>query len=208
MKINSFNQKSLVESVGILENGGVVCYGGDTCYGLCGDFLNKKSLNRIQKIKGRDDNKPMSIMFCEDKIDDIFDYIDVNDFSRDIVNKLLPGPITILFKKGKKVPDWYFPDNNMIGIRVPDDNNIQNILRSFNGPLITTSANLSGEPACYSSKELINIFKNREFKPDLFFDDGNIKSNPPSTIIKINNGEIEVIREGGLSKKDVEELLK
>ena len=206
MKILPITKEAIKEAVKILKNGGVIAHPADTCYGLAGDFMDDKILRRIQRIKGRDALKPMSIMFHVIQKESLEDYIKIDHFSQKIIDKLLPGPITLIMPKGPKIPKWYFPETNLIGIRIPYEDYTQDILMKFGGPLITTSANLSGEVICNDSECVIDQFAKNKEKPDLILE-GAVKNCLPSTVLVVQNKSVKILREGPMTKNQLEKIL-
>lgn len=207
---------SIHEAAQLLKSGGILAHPADTCFGLAGDLMNPEALKKIQQIKGREADKPMSIMLAQlgavsyelgehrskknSKLpapsSQLLGYVELSDYAKKACDKLLPGPITIVLPKGPKIPKWYFPETNWIGIRMVDDENVNQLLNAFGGPLITTSANLSGEPTCYTMEEVEKAFENAEVKPDAILVGEITDPKPPSTVIKVVEDRIEVLREG------------
>lgn len=207
MKCVEFNKDGLEKSIKILKDGGIIAHPADTCYGLAGDFTNKRALEKIQAIKGRDGKKPMSIMFPVYMKPDIGEYAEMDDFAHFVCFELLPGPVTILLPKGKKIPDFYFPDSPYVGVRIPYDMGTEDILTKFRGPLITTSANVSSQPPCATCQEVCKIFDNHKNKPDLVFDGAIRNACLPSTVMLVENKKIKIIREGPMTKSQIEGVL-
>lgn len=198
---------SITEAATLLKSGAVLAHPADTCFGLTGDLMNPEVLKKIQAIKEREASKPMSIFIPhlpKAKLANIAFYGELSKFAKKICNQYLPGPITIVLPKGPKIPEWYFPETDWIGIRMVDDQNVNELLDAFGGPLITTSANLSGQAACYSTEEVEEIFKNAEVKPDGILVGDIIQKKPPSTVIKIIGDQIEVLRKGPVEIKNID----
>lgn len=207
MKLVSFNQESLRQSVETLKQGGIVAHPADTCYGLVADLMNKAALESLQKIKKRDKNKPMSIMLPVFMKSEINQYANLDDFSEFVCNELLPGPVTLILPRGQKIPDFYFPKSPYVGLRIPYDMETQDILINFGGPLITTSANISDGNPFGTGKETKEIFENETNKPDLIFN-GVIKNNcMPSTVILVNKNNVKIMRKGPMTKDQLEDIL-
>ncbi|HIP17506.1 MAG TPA: threonylcarbamoyl-AMP synthase [Methanothermococcus okinawensis] len=181
----------------ILEGNVFIC-GTDTLYALCVNALDESALKKIYKIKKRDRNKPVSI-FLRD-IRDIEKYAYVDSTSRKIIDKFLPGPLTMVLIKKDSIPDILSKD--YIGIRVP---NSQIIRKLSMVPLTATSANLSGKtpPSSFDEidRELID-------KVDLIIDTGVCPYKKPSTVIKVIDNKVELIREGVVDFKKIEKVIK
>ncbi len=194
----------------LLKSGAVIAHPADTCFGLTGDLMNPEVLKKIQRIKERDANKPMSVLLPQQGKENsqlsalssqLSSYVELSPFAQNICNQYLPGPITIVLPKGPKIPTWYFPETQWIGIRMVDDESVNELLNEFGGPLITTSANLSGEATCYTTEEVEKAFKNSDIKPDGILVGEITDPKPPSTVIKIDGDRMEVLREGPITVK-------
>lgn len=207
MKVVPFNPDTLKEAVRVLKDGGIVAHPADTCFGLAGDFTNPKAMKKIQEIKNRDPEDPMSIMISVPDQLNIKKYANLDDFAFEIADKLFPSPVTILLPKGPAIPKWYFPDTPNIGLRVPMHDLTQDLLMAFKSPLITTSANLSGKPICFDHKEVIEHFKDHSPKPDLVFEGGSTKHDMASTIIKMEKDHVKLFRNGPITASQLEAIL-
>ncbi|MBP2201814.1 L-threonylcarbamoyladenylate synthase [Methanococcus voltae] len=176
-----------------LKNGEIALCPTDTIYGICGYALDKNVIDRIYKIKQRDESKPLSISL--QKKSDIAKYAYISDISKTLIEKFLPGPITLILPKKESIPDYICKD--YVGIRVPDS---RIILELSEIPITSTSANISGRPSSYS---ISDIGKEIMDKVDIIIDDGDCEYKKPSTIIKITNNSLELIREGSISFKTI-----
>lgn len=207
MKIVPFNLDTLQEAVAILKNGGVIAHPTDTCYGLAVDMMNPTAIKKVQAIKGRDYKKPMSIMISVPEQLKIEKYVTLNEFSKFVVHQLFPSAITLLLPKGPAIPDFYFPESPLIGLRVPMHDSTQDILRAFGGPLITTSANPSGDPLCFNCEEVVESFKGKSIQPDLIFKGETTRHNKASTVIQLEGDRIRVVRKGPITASQLESIL-
>lgn len=207
MKVVPFDPDTLQEAVSILKNGGVIAHPADTCYGLAGDLMNPKAFKKIQAIKGREHKKPMSIMISVPEQLKIKQYAVLDEFSKFVFHNLFPGAVTLLLPKGPVIPGYYFPESPLIGLRVPLHDLTQDLLRAFNGSLITTSANPSGEKLCFSCKEVIESFKGKKYQPDLVFEGRVLKHNRASTVISIEKKHVRVRRKGPVTASQLESIL-
>jgi L-threonylcarbamoyladenylate synthase len=207
MKCLPYTKETLKQAVQILKQGGVIAHPADTCYGLAADLMNPEAVRKAQDIKGRERNKPMSVMLPAFMQPEIGRFAELDEFSKSVCEALLPGPVTILLPKGPLIPAYFFPESHYIGIRVPYDEMTQDILTAFKGPLITTSANLSNQPPLSTCEEVKKIFRNRKHKPDILFD-GTVRNKClPSTVILVKDKKIKIMREGPMTKKQLEGIL-
>lgn len=129
--------------VNILMNGGVIAYPTDTTYGIGCSILNKKALERIYQIKQRERNKPVSFI-CSD-LSEISRYAQVSTYAFKTMKRFLPGPYTFVLEASRTVPDLLLTRQKTVGIRIPDNEICLALVRKLGHPIITTSANLSGE---------------------------------------------------------------
>ncbi len=135
------------------------------------------------------------------------DYVKLNEFSEFVAKQLFPSPVTLVLPKGAKIPKWYFPENPNIGLRVPMHDLTQDLLRAFGGPLITTSANLSGGDICFDSDEIIKIFKKLKNKPDLIIQGKLTQHDKASTVIAVESDHVRILREGPITASQLESIL-
>jgi len=199
--------KNIDRAVEVLREGGTIAHPADTCYGLAADFGNEESLRKLQQIKGRDGDKPMSIMLPPAYKMKLGEYVLCNEKMRNVCERLFPGPVTIVLPKGPNIPTYFFPKIDTIGMRIPYDMMTDDLLNRFRGPLITTSANLSGEPVCCTAEDVRKVFENQEAQPDLIFDGAVRNHCMPSTVIKVEDEGVRILREGPITKKQLEAIL-
>ena len=134
--------------------------------------------------------------------EDINKYAYVSKDEQKVIDAFLPGPLTILLKK-KELPQWVTLESEYVGIRVPDLPIINNILNSFGKPILAPSANRSGEKPALTSSEVEGIFHN---ELDCIVP-GEALNGSPSTIVCLDNG-IKIIRQGTITKEQIEEAIK
>lgn len=207
MKCLKNNLENIKKVVNVLRDDGVVAHPADTCYGLVADLQSEKALKRLQAIKGRDAGKPMSIMLGTYLKPELSQFATLNEFSESICEKLLPGPVTIVLPKGPRIPDCFFPEIPTIGIRIPYDSKTNDLLMSFKGPLITTSANLSDQPVCCTCQDVLNAFKSSKEKPDMLLDGEIHGACLPSTVISLKGDQVRILRDGPMGKEQLEAIL-
>ena len=187
-------KESVEKVIEALSLGKVLAIKTDTVYGLICDASNIEACDKIYEIKRRERTKPLAIFVKN--IDEVKKYVLENELSDNVVRvmeKYWPGPLTIILKKKKQVFDYITNGFDSIGIRIPSDIFLLNVLKNVDFPLAQTSCNISGENEYKDANE---IEKKIGSKVDLIVDGGEVKESKASTIITINDNIIKVIREG------------
>lgn len=193
------NKYELKDIVNILNNNGIVIFPTETVYGIGGNALSNEAIDRIYKAKYRPREKALNIMVSS--IDKINLYADiVSDLEKRIIEKCMPGPITIILKRKEHFGDQFTAGNTTIGIRIPENKIAKTILENIDFPLTVPSANISNKPSGVNPKEIIKDFEN---SVDAIIDGGIITEGQASTIVKVENNDIKILRAGKLSKEDI-----
>jgi len=206
IKVVSIERDGPAAAVSALERcvqtGGVAVFPADGLYGLACDPLNGDAIERIHRIKGRDDGKPSAVMYFSPLI--LRELIaDLGPRAAAAVGALLPGPVTLVIENQRH---RYLlacrEDPKRLGIRL-----IEGPLAGASCPLFQTSANRSGAPAPATFSEISPEILDAS---DLAIDGGALTGNP-STVIDLtsvdDDGRWRLLREGGLSRADVERAL-
>ena len=176
--------------VDCLKQGGVIAYPTDTSYGIGCDIFNKKGVKKIYQIKQRDPRKPFSFI-CAD-LSDVANYCQVSNFAFKTMRRNLPGPYTFVLEATRVVPDLLTTKQRTVGIRIPDNSIALSIVRELGHPLVTTSANVSGEEPYHDPMEI----EEHLGKMLDFVIDGGILLGDPSTVISLVDDQVEVLRQG------------
>ena len=194
MKIyNYVNDLVLKEIVNVLDKDGLIIFPTDTVYGIACNAFSDKALHNLFKAKNRSYDKPINVLV--DSISKLNLVVDnINTLEKELINKYFPGNLTIIFNKKDNVSDILTANKKTIGVRIPDNEIALKILSSYPHPLAVTSANISGSNTSTQIKELIDDFKD---KVDIIIDGGKL-NNIPSTIVRVDNNKIIVLREGSL----------
>lgn len=184
----------------ILNNGGTVVMPTDTVYGIIGDALNENSADKIYKIKNRDYKKPFIILISD--IEMLCKYVkNISALELELMNTFWPGPLTIILEKTELIPNIVTSNSDYVAVRIPNDKLLIELIKKLNRPLISTSANLSGNNTITNTQQLEEkIIKN----VDYIYDIGSVNK-ISSTLIKVEDNLIKIIRDGEL-RKDLEKL--
>jgi L-threonylcarbamoyladenylate synthase len=168
----------------ILEKGGVIAYPTDTLYGLGCDVTNHKAVEKIYNLKGRDYQKPLAIACCDFKM--AREYVVFDNRSTAITHHFLPGPYMVIIKREASISDIITAGSDFVGLRIPDHQLCLQIIKKFGKPIITTSANISGQrDPVRASKVKLDV--------DLVVE-GECRHKKASTIIDI--AKMVILREG------------
>lgn len=194
---NGINKEELNKCTNIIKNGGIVIFPTDTVYGIGCDVFNEKAIERIFEIKNRNYNKPINVLCAE--IKDIKKLvIKLNQKEEEIIDKYMPGACTLIVNKKKEISDILTAGLDTVGVRIPDNSIAINLIKNCGFPLATTSANFSGESDNIEIKKLVTEFDD---KVNVIINGGKSKIGVPSTIVKVEQDEIKVLRKGSLKVK-------
>ena len=198
MRLTSTNRDDVVlKAVEALKKGEIVLHPTETCYGLAVDPMNEEALKLLYEVKKMDEGKPLSIMVSSIDMADKFGLF--SNYAKIIIDKFWPGPVSIMvMKRQSGLPEFFNPGEKFVSIRYSSDPFSTAMVEELGGPIVTTSANLSGKPPCYS---VLNFKKQagvrRYGQIGFVVDDGKIPENPPSTIVKIIGDTTVFVRGDG-----------
>jgi tRNA threonylcarbamoyl adenosine modification protein (Sua5/YciO/YrdC/YwlC family) len=173
-----------------LQGGGVVAYPTDTTYGIGCSIFNKKGLERIYQVKQRDKRKPFSFI-CSD-LSEVSQYARLTNQAFKLMKRYLPGPYTFVLEASREVPDLLTTKQKTVGIRIPDNSICLAIVRELGVPIVTTSANLTGEDPVGDPLEINRLFGHAL---ELVID-GGLLTTDVSTVISLVGDQPELLREG------------
>ena len=178
--------------VNIIDEGGIIIYPTDTMYAMGCHGLKERSIEKICKIKDINPKKNNLSIICYD-LSTISEYAKVDNATFKLMRRNLPGPFTFILNTCNSLPK-IFRNRKEVGIRVPDNNIIRDIVKALGAPIMTTTLPLEDEDIEYiTNPELIEDKFGNEV--DLIID-GGIGGIEPSTIVDCTSGEFEVIRQG------------
>jgi len=188
------NSRQVQQVVECLQNGGIIIYPTDTVYAIGCDILNQKAVEKVAQMKGLKVEKTQFSFICHD-------FSHLSDFTRPIPNTIfklmrrnLPGPFTFILEANNNVPRYFKGKKKTVGIRVPDNNIIREIVKELGNPIFSTSVHSSDEIEMYPTDPEL-IYEEYGEKVDIVID-GGYGDNKVSTIIDCSNDEIEIIRQG------------
>lgn len=188
----------------IIKNGGIVVFPTETVYGIGANGLDENAVKRLYNIKQRPINKPISLLVSNmDMVNQVAK--DITDLEYKLMEEFFPGPFTIILKKKDIVPDIVTAGQGTVGIRIPAGEIARKLVEYANVPIATPSANISGKP---SSTNFDSVMKDFKGKVDFFIDGGESKLGIASTIVKVIDGVPHILRQGSISKEQIERVAK
>ncbi len=194
------NKNQINRVAQILKNGGLVAFPTETVFGLGVVFDNPDSYKRLIEVKRRPPEKPFTLMLSNPK--DIEKYAHVDEKAKALIEAFVPGQITLILRAKDGLPSYVVSKDGFVGVRIPDNRLIQDLIDRVGKPLLVPSANKSGEIPATSDNEVAMVF---ESEIDAVIE-GKSVSNVPSTIARIDN-DVEIIREGLIKKEDIDKIL-
>lgn len=198
------NTKNLKIAANIIKKGGIVIFPTETVYGIGTNGLDEEAVKKLYEVKDRPLNKPISLLVSNfDMINQVAK--DITEMEYKIMKNFFPGPLTIILNKKSCVPDILTAKGNTVGIRMPDNEIALKLIELSGVPIATPSANISGRP---SGIDIEDIKKDFEGKVDLFIDSGKSKIRNGSTIVKVEDNEIKILRQGIITKEQIEDICK
>lgn len=189
---------NLAQIVSEILNGKVLVFPTETSYGLGCDATNQESVDKIFKIKGRTDDKPLLIVV--DSIESAKKYLRWNEMLEKLAQKYWPGSLTIVGEYiGGNLAKGVVSKDNTIAVRVSDFSFLKSITQKIQKPLVATSANLAGEPSLFDPREIVKVFSEKENQPDLILNYGVLPKSEPTTLVSIVGDKIKILRRGTLN---------
>lgn len=203
VNLNNNYQEVIVRAEKILKKGGIIIGPTDTVYGVFGDATNPEAIRKIFKIKKRSREKALPIFVKDIATARKIAYID--DRKAHFLEKVWPGPATVVFHHKEKLPHLLTGSRDTIGIRIPEYPFLRELLSRVDIPLVQTSANLAGSEPIRSAADALVIWK-KEKGIDLVIDGGELPKQP-STVVDFTRDEPIVLRTGIITKKELDQLL-
>ncbi len=188
------NPREVRKVVEVLKNGGLIIYPTDTVYGLGCDITNSKAVEKVARIKGLKVEKTNFSFICSD-LSQLSDYTKpISNTTFKLMKKNLPGPFTFILEANNNVPRYFKGKKKTVGIRVPNNNIIRDIIKELGHPILSTSVHDEDEILEYTTDPEL-IYEKYQDIADIVID-GGYGELIPSTIVDCSKDEIEILREG------------
>lgn len=205
VKINRKNpDKELLREAGkLLADGALVAFPTETVYGLGGDGLQESAATRIYAAKGRPSDNPLILHIAE--ITDMEKLaVDIPELAYRLADEFWPGPLTMILKKGDRVPYTTTGGLDTVAIRMPSDEIAREIIRASGTYIAAPSANLSGRPSPTKAEHVIEDLSGRI---EMIVDGGDSDIGLESSIIDLSGEVPMILRPGYITKEDFEQIV-
>lgn len=204
LKINNKKPElqKIKKAAKVLKSGGLVAFPTETVYGLGADTFNKNAVRKIYKVKGRPFDNP-SIVHIADKKDIRILANEVPKGAEKLIKKFWPGPLTIILKKKKTIPNIVTAGLGSVAIRMPKNKIALTLIKEAKTPIAAPSANKSGKPSPTSASHVISDL---DGKVDLIIDGGCTKIGLESTVVDFTQKNPVILRPGGYSFEELKKI--
>ncbi len=180
---------------------GIILYPTDTVYGLGVDATDPESVSRLRDLKGREDLKPISIMVKD--IDMLEEYAHVTPLANRLIEKFLPGKMTLILNVKGSLPEELTAGTGTIGVRIPKHMLCVRLVEELGRPLTATSANVSGQKTESSVEKILAQFGEKASWITKVYDLGELPESAPSTVVDARGETPIIIREGAISREEI-----
>ena len=177
----------------IIDKGGLVAFPTDTVYGLAADYLNKKAMDKLYKVKKRPKEKPFTVHISESE-DLVKLACHINIFSKSLIEKFWPGPLTLVLraKSGEK-----------IGVRMPKNKVALDFITECKNPIVAPSANLSGNKP---PRKAESVLEDLEGDIDMVLDAGETELGVESTVLDASALPYRLLRRGAIKASRITDV--
>ncbi len=205
IKISSRNpdERSIAAAVAVIKNGGLVAFPTETVYGLGANALDKQAVKKIFMAKKRPADNPLIVHIAS--------YADIArlahplpSYAQKLIRKFWPGPLTLVLRKKRLVPDIVTAGGPTVAVRMPKHKVALALIKKAGTPIAAPSANLAGRPSATSASHVLEDFDD---KIDLILDGGRTRIGLESTVLDVTQSKPIILRPGGITKEVLERVM-
>lgn len=186
-----------------IARGRVVAFLTDTFYGLGANPFDEAALRTINALKGRDGGKPILIVLSDAGEAERF-ILRRSKLFEAVSRSHWPGALTLVAEARANLPREITAGSGTVGLRLPGDEHVRDLIRDCGGALTATSANTAGEPPARTAEDVARYFPT---ELDIIIDGGAARSDQPSTVLDVSGEKARLIREGVVSRRELEKSL-
>lgn len=197
---DKININEIEKASNLIKEGKLVLFPTETVYGIGADGLNEQAVKNIFIAKGRAQDNPLILHVSS------FEMItriakNINEVEKNLIFKFFPGPLTIILERTKIVPDVVTGGLDTVGVRMPSDIIAKTLIEKANTPIAAPSANISGKPSGTNIKDIFDELNN---KVDCIIDGGNTDIGLESTVVRVIDNKVKILRPGKITKEQLE----
>lgn len=201
-KILNSEEENLKLAKSILKKGGLVAFPTETVYGLGANAKSSKAVMSIFDAKGRPQDNPLIVHLSDTS--KIKKYVkSINPIEQRIIDAFMPGPISIVLKKNGKISNVVTAGLDTVAIRVPSNLEAYRFLKVVDLPIAAPSANTSKRPSPTNAQD---VFEDMEGKIPLIINGGSTDVGVESTVVKVVDDTIHILRPGRITAKELKEM--
>ena len=187
-------QAALLAAAEAILRGGVIAFPTDTLYGLGCSLFDVSAVKMVARIKRRDPSLAVISLIPEPK--QVYGLAsEITDVAQRLIDRHWPGPLSLIFKAAPIVPREVRGAGGTVALRVPRDRLCQRLLDTIGGPVVSSSANLSGQRPAETAEEVVQVFGNQI---DLVLDGGPRRGGMSSTLVDVSGPRARLLRRGAL----------
>ena len=201
---NIINEEEIKDAAEEIKKGNLVLFPTETVYGIGANALDAEAVKKIFIAKGRAQDNPLIVHACSiEMVEKIVK--EITPLEKKLMERFWPGPLTIIFKRKseKIIPNVVTANLDTVGIRMPSNEIANKLIQKAGVPIAAPSANISGKP---SGTKVEDIIEELDGKVQYILDGGFTDIGLESTVIKIDNGVIDILRPGKITKEELEEV--
>ena len=197
-----YNEEKIKEAAQDILNGKLVIFPTETVYGIGANALNDNACKNIFKAKGRAGDNPLIVHV--NNVDMIKQLVEEpNEVEKILISTFCPGPFTLILKAKNIIPKSVTAGLDTVGIRMPSNKIANKLIEYADVPIAAPSANVSGRP---SGTKIEDILKEFDGKVSTIIDDGMVDIGLESTVVRVIDNKVRILRPGKITKEDIEKL--
>ena len=197
------DEENLLRAGKLIQAGQIVAFPTETVYGLGANGFDVDACRKIFLVKERPADKPLTLHVATFEM--IEQIAEINLAAEKLIEKFLPGPLTIILPKKNIVPDFVTCNSKSVGVRFPNNKIAQDLIKIAGVPVAAPSANISGKNPPVTAQE---VFENLSGRLEIILDGGKCDVGISSTILDISTGVPKILRQGIISAASINEVLK
>lgn len=196
------NLDKIKEAAMSIKEGNIVLFPTETVYGIGANALDEKAVNKIFEAKGRASDNPLIVHICNlEMLNSLVQ--EIGEIEKKLINNFWPGPLTIIFNRKECIPNNVTAGLETVGIRMPSNEIAKKLIKLSGLPIAAPSANVSGKP---SGTKIEDIIDELDGKVDYILDSGMVDIGVESTVVRVIDNKVHILRPGKITVEDIEKL--